>query len=107
MTRQRNETSESAADNGGTFENLGRKLDDRPEIQAAEKALRQARKRLHKAQKQYHRVRGQASEGFEQLREKKASDLLDATLKFVRKHPGPGVLVAAACGMFLGRLFRR
>jgi len=107
MARQRNETSETAAGDGGTFESLGRKLDERPEIQAAEKALQQAREQLHKAQEQYHRVREQASEGFEQLREKKASDLLDATLDFVRKHPGPGVMVAAACGMFLGRLFRR
>jgi ElaB/YqjD/DUF883 family membrane-anchored ribosome-binding protein len=107
MARQPNDHSQPAADKGGTFENLGRKLDARPELQAAEQALQQAKEQLRKAQEQFHRAHEQASEGLHRLREKNVGDLLEGTLELVRKHPGPGVLGALLCGLFLGRLFRR
>ncbi len=106
MARQRNDQSKSEADDGGTFESLGRKLDQRPEVQAAEDALQAAREQLRKAQEQYHHVREKATEGLQHLREKNVGDLLESTLDFVRKHPGAGVLGALVCGL-LGRLFRR
>jgi ElaB/YqjD/DUF883 family membrane-anchored ribosome-binding protein len=107
MVRQPNDESTPTSDKGGTFESLGRKLDQRPELQAAEQALQQAKEQLHKAQEQFHRAHEQASEGLHQLRGKNVGDVLEGTLEFVRKHPGPGVLGAALCGLFLGRLFRR
>ena len=35
------------------------------------------------------------------------SDLIQGAMCFVRKNPGPGVLIAAAVGFLLGRLFGR
>ncbi|HUY91092.1 MAG TPA: hypothetical protein VMV10_20305 [Pirellulales bacterium] len=91
----------------GPFESLGRKIDERPEVQAAEEAVRRAREEFEKAQELYHRLREEASEGFEHLREKNVGDLIEGAMGFVRKNPGPGVLIAAALGFFFGRLFSR
>jgi ElaB/YqjD/DUF883 family membrane-anchored ribosome-binding protein len=95
----------------GVFENLGRKLDERPEMKSAEDAVRKAREQLAQAEAVYREVQEQAAEGIKRLRESKVKDVLDTTvettLSMVRKHPGPGVVVAALCGFFLGRLFRR
>jgi len=101
------EQAEGLGAEGELFENLGRKLDEMPVVQAAEEALRRATAELHRAQERYEQTRAQAVEQFSDLREKNASELLEATLECVRKHPGPGVLAAAFAGFFLGRLFRR
>jgi len=98
---------ESPTDRPGPFETLGRKIDERPEVQAAEEAVRRAREEFDKAQEAYHRLREEASEGFEHLREKNVGDLIEGAMCFVRKNPGPGVLIAAVLGFFLGRLFSR
>jgi ElaB/YqjD/DUF883 family membrane-anchored ribosome-binding protein len=92
---------------GDLFENLGRKLDEMPAVQAAEQALRRATAELHRAEERYRQTRAQAVEQIGSLREKSAAELLESTLECVRKHPGPGVLAAAFAGFFLGRLFRR
>lgn len=91
----------------GTFETLGRKLDEKPEVAAAAEAVRKAREQLAQAETAYSEVQNKAAEGIKRLGESKVSDVVDATLEFVRKHPGPGVTLAAMCGFFLGRLFRR
>jgi len=78
-----------------------------PEVEAAEAALRRAEAELTKAKRQYCRIRQQASEKLKLAREATVSDVVDGTLKLVKKHPAPGVLIAAAIGFFLGRLFRR
>ena len=91
----------------GPFENLGRKLDERPEVQAAEEALRMAQEQLAAARQHYDEIRSKAVEGLHQVREHNISEILAATLEFVRKYPGPGVLAALACGWFAGRIFRR
>ncbi len=91
----------------GTFESLGRKIDQRPEVQAAEQALRKAQEQLDRARQQYESVREQANEGIQHVREHSFADLVAETLELVRKHPGPGVLTALACGWFAGRIFRR
>ncbi len=104
MARQK---EEAHADEAGTFESLGKKIDERPEVQAAEEALHRARDEFEKAQETCRRLREEACHGFPNLREKKVSDVVESTLTFVRKNPGPGVLVAAVLGFFLGRLFRR
>lgn len=101
------ENEQSRAGEPGTFESLGRKIDERPEVQAAEEAMRRARDEFEKAQDVYRRLREEASHGFPHVRDKKVSDMVESTLSFVRKNPGPGVLTAALLGFFLGRLFRR
>jgi ElaB/YqjD/DUF883 family membrane-anchored ribosome-binding protein len=78
-----------------------------PEVEAAEAALRRAEAELNKAKRQYCRIRRQATEKLKQARETNVADVVDGTLKLVKKHPAPGVLIAAAIGFFLGRLFRR
>ena len=98
---------ESPAGRPGPFETLGRKIDERPEVQAAEEAVRRAREEFEKAQELYHRLREEASEGFEHLREQNVGDVIEGAMGFVRKNPGPGVLIAALLGFFLGRLFSR
>ena len=98
---------ETQTDEPGPFESLGEKIDERPEIQAAEEAVRRAREEFDKAQELYYRLREEASEGFEHLREKNLGDMIQGVMCFVRKNPGPGVLIAAAVGFCLGRLFGR
>jgi len=91
----------------GAFESLGRKLDERPEVQAAEDVLRQAQEQFERARKQYHEIRAHAAESLHHIRDRNLGDVLTATLELVRKYPGPGVLAALACGWFAGRIFRR
>lgn len=98
---------ESQLNEPGPFESLGRKIDERPEVQAAEEAVRRAREEFEKAQHAYHRLRDDACESFQHIQEKNVGDLVAAALSFVRKNPGPGVLAAMAVGFVLGRLFRR
>jgi len=78
-----------------------------PKVRKAAESVEQARAELEKAQACYQRVRREAVERLEKVRQKTVGDLLDDTLEVVRKHPGPGVIVAAILGFFLGRLFRR
>lgn len=102
-----NEEHAAGAHQPGPFETFGRKLDERPEVQAAADAVRRAKEQLHKAQEQYEALRHETSEGIKHLREQNVGDLAECTLELVRKHPGAGVAVAGLLGFFLGRLFRR
>ncbi len=81
--------------------------DRSPEVEAAEKAVQRAEAELKKARELYRQVRRKATERLSRVREKRLGDLVDDTLKMVRKHPGPSVLIAALVGFWLGRLFRR
>jgi ElaB/YqjD/DUF883 family membrane-anchored ribosome-binding protein len=81
--------------------------DEIPEVQAAEDAVRRAKDELKKAQELYVDVRRQATEQIRQVRGKTVGQLIDDVLKLVKKHPGPGVIIAALLGIFLGRIFRR
>ena len=76
-------------------------------MQKAAEAVRRAEAELEKAQQLYHKVRQQTTDRLKAVREKSLGDLVDGTLNLVKKHPGPGVIVAALLGFFLGRLFRR
>lgn len=89
------------------FRDLGRRIDEIPAVQAAEQAVRRAAAELRRAEQRYQEARQQASSHVKQLRESSVGDLVDSTLECVRKHPGPGLLVAALVGIFLGRFFRR
>jgi len=81
--------------------------DRSPEVAAAEEAVRRAEAELTKAKEAYAGVRRQATEQLKRVREKRLGDLVDDTLKLVKKHPGPSVALAAVVGFWLGRLFRR
>jgi ElaB/YqjD/DUF883 family membrane-anchored ribosome-binding protein len=78
-----------------------------PRARKAAEAVRRAEAELERAQQFYQKVRQEASEGLRAVREKNVADLVDGTLEVVKRHPGPGVIVAAMIGFFLGRLFRR
>jgi ElaB/YqjD/DUF883 family membrane-anchored ribosome-binding protein len=102
-----NENGGKATAAAGTFEGLGKKLDERPEIQAAEEAVVRAKQELEQARRLCRELREQAGDKIKQFREQDVGDVVESTLSLVRKHPGPGVLCAAFLGFFLGRLFRR
>ncbi len=82
-------------------------VDRSPKVRKAVEAVDRAKAELEKAQARYRKVRDDAAERLRKVREKTLGDLIDGTLEAVKKHPGPGVLVAALIGVFLGRLFRR
>jgi ElaB/YqjD/DUF883 family membrane-anchored ribosome-binding protein len=82
-------------------------VDESPEVQAAEEAVHRAEQELKNARALYEQVRQQATDRLKQVREKTVGEVIDGTLKLVKRYPGPGVLVAALLGFFLGRLFRR
>jgi ElaB/YqjD/DUF883 family membrane-anchored ribosome-binding protein len=69
--------------------------------------VRRAEAELNKARALYEQVRQQATDQLKHVRQKTLGELVDGTLKMVRKHPGPSMVVAADIGFFLGRLFRR
>ena len=73
----------------------------------AAEAVQRAEAELEKAQQLYQKVRQEATDRLKAAREKSVGDLIDGTLGLVKKYPGPGVIVAAMIGFFLGRLFRR
>ena len=78
-----------------------------PKIRKAADAVRRAETELKKAQQLYQQVRRDATDRLKAVREKSLGELIDGTLQTVKKHPGPGVIVAVVVGFFLGRLFRR
>jgi len=81
--------------------------DESPKVRIAADAVARAEAELKRAQQAYQKVRREATERLQAVREKSVGDLIDGTLETVKKHPGPGVLVAVVIGFFLGRLFRR
>jgi len=85
----------------------GQDTDQSPRVRKAAEAVRRAEAELEKAQQLYQKVRQEATDRLRAIREKSVGDLLDGTLEVVKRHPGPGVIVAAMLGFFLGRLFRR
>jgi ElaB/YqjD/DUF883 family membrane-anchored ribosome-binding protein len=107
MSKPQKPADEPDANQSGTFEDLGRKLDDMPEVQRAEAALRAACEQLEQAQVKYRDVRDRAMRELSGARQKNFGDLLAAVLDFVRRNPGSGIIAAVLGGIFLGRLFRR
>jgi len=81
--------------------------DESPKVRCAADAVARAEAELRRAQEAYQTVRREATERLQAVREKSVGDLIDGTLETVKKHPGPGVLIAVVIGFFFGRLFRR
>jgi len=82
-------------------------VEQTPEVREAATAVQRAKEELRKAQHSYREVRQKAVGKLRAVREKSVGELIDGTLELVKKHPGPGVILAAIIGFFLGRLFRR
>ncbi|MHC4403870.1 MAG: hypothetical protein ACYTG0_29790 [Planctomycetota bacterium] len=78
-----------------------------PEVLAAEKAVRRAEAELNKAKAFCEKVRQKAADRWAQARQTTLGDVVDGTLRLVRRFPGSSVVVAGALGFFLGRLLRR
>jgi hypothetical protein len=78
-----------------------------PEIDLAAEAVRRAEAELNKARELYDGLCQQATQRLKAVREKNVGDLMDGTLEMIRRHPGPGVILAGLLGFLLGRLFRR
>ncbi|MBN2473368.1 MAG: hypothetical protein JXB62_02075 [Pirellulales bacterium] len=106
MARKKNDPlPDPANDRSETADNPG--AGQSPEVVQAADAVRRAEAELNRARQLYRQVRQEATGRLKAVREKNLGELIDGTLSAVKKHPGPGVLVAAAIGFFLGRLFRR
>jgi len=80
---------------------------DAAESQAAEESVCPAEHEWERARSCCGAIRRKASDQVKRLRQKSVGEVVDGTLEFVRRHPGPGVIAAVLSGFFLGRLFRR
>jgi ElaB/YqjD/DUF883 family membrane-anchored ribosome-binding protein len=101
------QSSSPAEANASATDGSKQDADRSPRVRKAAEAVRRAEAELEKAQQLYQKVRQEATDRLRAVREKRVGDLIDGTLELVKKHPGPGVIVAAMIGFFLGRLFRR
>ena len=77
------------------------------DVHSTADAVRLAKAEVLKAQELCQQVRREAAERAEAVRNTTVGDLLDGALDTVRKHPGTGVAVALAVGVFLGRIMKR
>ena len=105
--RVQSDTSNLPEDEDRTTDGVDEDGQESSDVAAAEEAVRLAKKELKNAQQSYRQLRSQASDQLKQVRETSVGELVEGTLKLVKKHPGPGVAIAAIVGFFLGRLFRR
>lgn len=96
--------SPAAEDAVHAFEDLGRKLDERPEVQLAEQAIRQAQAELARARERYREVIETAQHELGELRGKPPSEMWSSVLEVVRRYPAAGVLAAGFVGYLLGRV---
>ena len=78
-----------------------------PQVRKAAESVARVEAELKRAQATYEKVCREAIDRLAAVRGKSIGDLIDGTLDTVKKHPGPGVLVAVAIGFLFGRLFRR
>lgn len=77
------------------------------DVCSAADALKMAKAELEKAQAFYEHLRQQTAERLEVVRKTSVGDVLDGTLRTVKRHPGASLTLAAILGFMLGRLFRR
>ena len=89
------------------FERLGRRIDELPYVEEAERAVLQAQAELRRARRRYRQVKQKAKAELGSLGQKNLEELADEGLDFVRRQPGLSLGIAALFGFLLGRLFRR
>ena len=98
--------SQPASEQPETAENTGYAA-GWADVHSAADALRLAKAEVFKAQELCQQVRHEAAERVEAVRNTTVGDMLDGALDTVRKHPGAGMAVALAVGVFLGRIMKR
>lgn len=86
---------------------LGAGEPESPEVRDARTAVERAQEELRRAQEVYEDLRRDAVTQLKRIREQTVGELVESGLAFVRKHPGPGVVLGAIVGFILGRFFRR
>ena len=77
------------------------------DVAEAAEQLDSAREQLRKAEEYYAQMKAKAAEQAQHLRETTLGEVADGVLDFVQKHPGVGVVGAAALGFLLGRISKR
>jgi hypothetical protein len=77
------------------------------EVCAAADALNRAKAELERAHAFYEHVREQTAYRIKAARDASVGDVIDGTLKTVKRYPGTSLTLAALLGFVLGRLFRR
>ncbi len=77
------------------------------ELRQAEDDLRQAEERLRKAQQRREEANRRQSEPGGTCPEVTVGRVIDGTLAFVKKYPGPSVVAAFVVGFFLNRILPR
>jgi hypothetical protein len=78
-----------------------------PEMPEACRPVQRAKEEIQHARELYDDLCRQATDRLKRVRETTLGEVMECGLEAVRKHPGPGVIVAGLLGFFLGRLFRR
>lgn len=78
-----------------------------PDVSQAEEAIRRAEMGLEEARRLYRRARRKAVRRLRRIRQTSASDLVDHTLKLVKRYPGPSLAAALFLGFLVGRSTRR
>jgi hypothetical protein len=73
----------------------------------AAEALRKAKVEMERAHAFYEHVREQTAHRINVARDATVGDVIDGTLKTVKRYPGISLTLAALLGFMLGRLFRR
>ena len=91
----------------GLFEMLGRRIDEIPQVQMAESMVFQAQDGIHSATQRVEQSRAAFQQRVDDIRQATPADVVNVALKFVSRHPGKGVLAAAAMGFLLGRALRK
>lgn len=76
-------------------------------ISEAQEAVRRAEAGLKEARRLYRLARRRAVRRLRAVRQTTAGDVIDHTLKLVKRYPGPSVAAALFLGFFLGRSSRR
>jgi hypothetical protein len=74
---------------------------------AAAEALRRAKAEMERAHEFYEHVREQTAHRIKVARDTSIGDMIDGTLRTVKRYPGVSLTLAAFLGFMLGRLFRR
>lgn len=89
------------------FEQMGRRLDENPSVQAAEQALRNAKAEFDLARARYREARASAAADLRDLRERNVGDWFSAAMEMVRKYPTAGVVLAGLIGYVFGKTVSR
>ncbi len=101
----KNTSTEPNAASADESEAARAEVDD--EVRQAEDVLRQAEERLQKARQRREEADRVQAESGAACGEVTVGRVIDGTLAFVKKYPGPSVVAAFVVGFFLNRVLPR